>query len=51
MGQMTLEQGRGSVQEKGNGRGRSFCMLHIGSNGALIAQMSEEKHYLTYVKW
>ena len=51
MGRMTLEQGPGSGQEKGNGHGRRFFMLHISSNGALIAQMSEEKHYSTYIKW
>ena len=44
MGQMTLEQGPGSVQEKGKGRDRRSCMLHISFNRALIAQMSEAKH-------
>ena len=35
MGQKALEQD--------NGRGMIFYLLHIGSKGALIAQMSEEK--------
>ena len=43
MGQKALEQDPTSVQHKDNGRGMIFYMLHIGSKGALIAQMSEEK--------